>query len=92
MLNLYKIVEPLVGCRCMVATNVDCENHLRDFIKTYKSAKDVNNDEGKTFLFFECEFDSEDSIFKLLELFGACVAYRPNDIFEVMKIGDGIVI
>ena len=92
MLNKIVIEDSVTGGHGEVFTNVDCIDELRNFLKAYASAKDVNNDEGKKFLFFDCEFDSEDSLAELLDLFGACVAFRPNDIFEVVEFGGEIQI
>ena len=92
MLNNIVIEDSVTGGHGEVFTNVDCIDELRDFLKAYASARDVNNDEGKTFLFFDREFDSEDSLADLLDLFGACVAFRPNDIFDVVELGDVIQI
>lgn len=92
MLNKIVIEDSVTGGHGEVFTNVDCIDELRDFLKAYASARDVNNDEGKTFLFFDREFDSEDSLADLLDLFGACVAFRPNDIFDVVELGDVIQI
>lgn len=92
MLNKIVIEDSVTGGHGEVFTNVDCIDELRDFLKAYASARDVNNDEGKTFLFLDREFDSEDSLADLLDLFGACVAFRPNDIFEVVEFGGEIQI
>lgn len=92
MLNKIVIEDSVTGGHGEVFTNVDCIDELRDFLKAYASARDVNNDEGKTFLFFDREFDSEDSLADLLDEFGACVAFRPNDIFEVVEFGGVIKI
>lgn len=92
MLNKIVIDDSVTGGHGEVFTNVDCIDELRDFLKAYASARDVNNDEGKTFLFLDREFDSEDSLADLLDLFGACVAFRPNDIFEVVEFGGEIQI
>ena len=92
MLNKIVIEDSVTGGHGEVFTNVDCIDELRDFLKAYASARDVNNDEGKTFLFFDREFDSEDSLADLLDLFGACVAFRPNDIFDVVELGGVIQI
>ena len=92
MLKRIKIEDSVTGGHGEVFTNVDCIDELRDFLKAYASARDVNNDEGKTFLFFDREFDSEDSLANLLDEFGACVAFRPNDIFEVVNFGGVIEI
>ena len=93
MLKRIKITDSVTGGHGEVVTNVDCIDELRDFLKAYASARDVNNDTGKTFLFFDyCEFDSEDSLADLLDEFGACVAFRPNDIFEVVDCGGVIEI
>lgn len=92
MLNKIVIEDSVTGGHGEVFTNVDCIDELRNFLKAYASARDVNNDEGKKFLFFDCEFDSEDSLAELLDLFGACVAFRPNDIFEVVEFGGEIQI
>ena len=92
MLNKIVIEDSVTGGHGDVFTNVDCIDELRNFLKAYASARDVNNDEGKTFLFFDREFDSENSLADLLDEFGACVAYRPNDIFEVEEIGGEIQI
>lgn len=93
MLKRIKIKDSVTGGYGEVFTNVDCINELRDFLKAYANARDVNNDEGKTFLFFDYyEFDSEDSLANLLDEFGACVAFRPNDIFEVLEFGGEIQI
>lgn len=86
MLKRIKIEDSVTGGHGEVFTNVDCIDELRNFLKAYASARDVNNDTGKTFLFFDYyEFDSEDSLANLLDEFGACVAFRPNDIFEVVE-------
>lgn len=87
MLNKIVIEDSVTGGHGEVFTNVDCIDELRNFLKAYASARDVNNDEGKTFLFLDREFDSEDSLADLLDLFGACVAFRPNDIFKVVEFG-----
>ena len=92
MLNKIVIEDSVTGGHGEVFTNVDCIDELRNFLKAYASARDVNNDEGKTFLFFDREFDSEDSLSDLLDEFGACVAFRPNDIFEVVEFGGEIQI
>ena len=93
MLNKIVIDDSVTGGHGEVFTNVDCIDELRDFLKAYASARDVNNDTGKTFLFFDYyEFDSEDSLANLLDEFGACVAFRPNDIFEVVEFGGEIQI
>ena len=92
MLNKILIEDSVTCGHCEVFTNVDCIDELRNFLKAYASARDVNNDEGKTFLFLDREFDSEDSLADLLDLFGACVAFRPNDIFEVVELGGVIKI
>lgn len=92
MLNKIVIEDSVTGGHGEVFTNVDCIEELRNFLKAYAIARDVNNDEGKKFLFFDCEFDSEDSLAELLDLFGACVAFRPNDIFEVVEFGGEIQI
>ena len=92
MINKIVIENSVKGGHGEVFTNVDCIDELRNFLKAYASARDVNNDEGKTFLFFDREFDSEDSLADLLDLFGACVAFRPNDIFEVVEFGGEIQI
>lgn len=93
MLKRIKIEDSVTGGHGEVFTNVDCINELRNFLKAYASARDVNNDTGKTFLFFDYyEFDSEDSLANLLDEFGACVAFRPNDIFEVVESGGEIQI
>ena len=92
MLKKIVIEDSVTGGHGEVFTNVDCIDELRNFLKAYASARDVNNDEGKTFLFFDREFDSEDSLADLLDLFGACVAFRPNDIFEVVEFGGEIQI
>lgn len=92
MLNKIVIEDSITGGHGEVFTNVDCIDELRDFLKAYASARDVNNDEGKTFLFFDREFDSEDSLADLLDLFGACVAFRQDDIFEVVEFGGVIQI
>lgn len=92
MLNKIVIEDSVTGGHGEVFTNVDCIDELRDFLKAYASARDVNNDEGKTFLFFDREFDSEDSLADLLDLFGACVAFRQDDIFEVVDCGGVIEI
>ena len=92
MLNKIVIEDSVTGGHGEVFTNVDCIDELRNFFMAYASARDVNNDEGKKFLFFDCEFDSEDSLAELLDLFGACVAFRPNDIFEVVEFGGEIQI
>ena len=87
MLNKIVIEDSVTGGHGEVFTNVDCIDELRNFLKAYASARDVNNDEGKTFLFLDREFDSENSLANLLDEFGACVAFRPNDIFEVVELG-----
>ena len=93
MLKRIKIEDSVTGGHGEVFTNVDCIDELRDFLKAYASARDMNNDTGKTFLFFDYyEFDSEDSLADLLDEFGACVAFRPNDIFEVVELGGVIQI
>ena len=92
MLNKIVIEDSVTGGHGEVFTNVDCIDELRNFLKAYASARDVNNDEGKTFLFFDREFDSEDSLADLLDLFGACVAFRQDDIFEVVEFGGVIQI
>lgn len=92
MLKRIRIEDSVTGGHGEVVTNVDCVDKLRDFLKAYANARDVNNDEGKTFLFFDCEFDSEDSLASLLDLFGECVAYKPDDIFEIVELGGEIVI
>ena len=92
MLNKIVIEDSVTGGHGDVFTNVDCIDELRNFLKAYASARDVNNDEGKTFLFFDREFDSENSLADLLDEFGACVAFRPNDIFEVVEFGGEIQI
>ena len=92
MLNKIVIEDSVTGGHGEVFTNVDCIGELRDFLKAYASARDVNNDEGKTFLFLDREFDSEDSLADLLDLFGACVAFRQDDIFEVVEFGGEIQI
>lgn len=93
MLKRIKIEDSVTGGHGEVFTNVDCIDELRNFLKAYASARDVNNDTGKTFLFFDYyEFDSEDSLANLLDEFGACVAFRPNDIFEVVESGGEIQI
>lgn len=92
MLNKIVIDDSVTGVHGEVFTNVDCIDELRDFLKAYASARDVNNDTGKTFLFLDREFDSEESLADLLDLFGACVAFRPNDIFEVVEFGGEIQI
>lgn len=93
MLNKIVIEDSVTGGHGEVFTNVDCIDELRDFLKAYKIARDVNNDTGKTFLFFDYyEFDSEDSLADLLDLFGACVAFRQDDIFEVVEFGGEIQI
>lgn len=92
MLNKIVIDDSVTGGHGEVFTNVDCIDELRNFLKAYASARDVNNDEGKTFLFFDREFDSEDSLADLLDLFGACVAFRQDDIFEVVEFGGVIQI
>lgn len=92
MLKRIKIEDSVTGGHGEVFTNVDCINDLRDFLKAYASARDVNNDEGKTFLFFGWEFDSEDSLVDLLEFFGTCVAFRTDDIFDVVESGGEIQI
>lgn len=92
MLKRIKIEDSVTGGSGEVFTNVDCINELRDFLKAYASARDVNNEEGKTFLFFGWEFDSEDSLVDLLEFFGTCVAFRTDDIFEVVESGGEIQI
>ena len=93
MLNKIVIEDSVTGGHGEVFTNVDCIDELRDFLKAYASARDVNNDTGKTFLFFDYyEFDSEDSLANLLDEFGACVAFRPDDIFEVVELGGVIQI
>lgn len=92
MLKRIKIEDSVTGGHGEVFTNVDCINELRDFLKAYANARDVNNDEGKTFLFFGWEFDSEDRLVDLLEFFGTCVAFRTDDIFEVVESGGEIQI
>ena len=92
MINKIVIEDSVTGGHGEVFTNVDCIDELRNFLKAYASARDVNNDEGKTFLFFDREFDSEDSLAVLLDLFGTCVAFRPDDIFEVVNFGGVIEI
>lgn len=92
MLKRIRIEDSVTGGHGEVFTNVDCINELRDFLKAYANARDVNNDEGKTFLFFGWEFDSEDSLVDLLEFFGTCVAFRTDDIFEVVESGGEIQI
>lgn len=92
MLKRIRIEDSVTGGHGEVFTNVDCINELRDFLKAYASARDVNNDEGKTFLFFGWEFDSEDSLVDLLDFFGSCVTVRPDDIFEVVDFGGEIQI
>ena len=92
MLKRILIDDSVTGGHVEVFTNVDCINELRDFLKAYANARDVNNDEGKTFLFFGWEFDSEDSLANLLDLFGECVTVRPDDIFEVIELGGEIQI
>lgn len=70
MLKRIRIEDSVTGGRGEVFTNVDCIDELRDFLKAYASARDVNNDTGKTFLFFDYyEFDSEDSLANLLDEF-----------------------
>ena len=92
MLNKIVIEDSVTGGHGEVFTNVDCIDELRNFLKAYANARDVNNDEGKTFLFFDREFDSEDSLADLLDEFGACVAFRAYDIFEVVNFGGVIEI
>ena len=92
MLNKIVIEDSVTGGHGEVFTNVDCIDELRNFLKAYAIARDVNNDTGKTFLFFDREFDSEDSLADLLNLFGACVAFRQDDIFEVVEFGGEIQI
>lgn len=92
MLNKIVIEDSVTGGHGEVFTNVDCIDELRNFLKAYASARDVNNDEGEKFLFLDREFDSEDSLADLLDEFGACVAFRPNDIFEVVEFGGEIQI
>lgn len=92
MLNKIVIEDSVTGGHGEVFTNVDCIDELRNFLKAYASSRDVNNDEGEKFLFLDREFDSEDSLADLLDLFGACVAFRPNDIFEVVEFGGEIQI
>lgn len=92
MLKRIKIEDSVTGGHGEVLTNVDCIDDLRDFLKAYASARDVNNDEGKTFLFYDSEFDSEDSLADLLEFFGTCVTVRQDDIFEVVDFGGEIQI
>ena len=92
MLKRILIDDSVTGGHVEVFTNVDCINELRDFLKSYASARDVNNDEGKTFLFFGWEFDSEDRLVDLLDFFGSCVTVRPDDIFEVIELGGEIQI
>ena len=92
MLNKIVIEDSVTGGHGEVFTNVDCIDELRNFLKAYAIARDVNNDEGETFLFFDREFDSEDSLADLLDLFSACVAFRPDDIFEVVNFGGVIEI
>lgn len=70
MLKRIKIEDSVTGGHGEVFTNVDCIDELRDFLKAYASARDVNNDTGKTFLFFDYyEFDSEDSLANLSDEF-----------------------
>lgn len=92
MLKRIKIEDSVTGGHGEVFTNVDCINELRDFLKAYANARDVNNDEGKTFLYYGWELDSEDSLANLLDFFGTLVSFRPNDIFEVVYFGGEIVI
>lgn len=92
MLKRILIDDSVTDGHVEVFTNVDCIDELRDFLKAYASARDVNNDEGETFLFYDSEFDSEDSLADLLDLFGAYVAFRPDDIFEVVESGGEIQI
>ena len=92
MLNKIVIEDSVTGGHGEVFTNVDCIDELRNFLKAYASARDVNNDEGKTFLFLDLECDSENSLANLLDEFGACVAFRQNDIFEVVELGGVIQI
>lgn len=92
MLKRIRIEDSVTGGHGEVVTNVDCVDKLRDFLKAYANARDVNNDEGKTFLFFDCEFDSEDSLANLLDFFGTLVTFRTGDIFEVVESGGEIVI
>lgn len=92
MLNKIVIEDSVTGGHGEVFTNVDCIDELRNFLKAYAIARDVNNDEGETFLFFDREFDSEDSLADLLDEFGTCVAFRPDDIFEVVNFGGVIEI
>lgn len=92
MINKIVIEDSVTGGHGEVFTNVDCIDELRDFLKAYASARDVNNDEGKTFLFLDREFDSENSLADLLYEFGACVAFRQDDIFEVVELGGVIQI
>lgn len=47
MLKRIKIEDSVTGGRGEVFTNVDCIDELRDFLKAYASARDVNNDTGK---------------------------------------------
>ena len=44
MLKRIKIDDSVTGGHGEVFTNVDCINELRDFLKAYASARDVNND------------------------------------------------
>ena len=92
MLNKIVIEDSVTGGHGEVFTNVDCIDELRNFLKAYASARDVNNDEGETFLFFDREFDSEDSLADLLDEFGTRVAFRPDDIFGVVNFGGVIEI
>lgn len=92
MLKRIKIEDSVTGGHGEVFTNVDCINELRDFLKAYASARDVNNDEGKTFWFYGWELDSEDSLVDLLDFFGTLVTFRTGDIFEVVESGGEIVI
>lgn len=92
MLKRIKIEDSVTGGHGEVFTNADCIDELRDFLKAYASARDVNNDEGKTFLFYGWELDSEDSLVDLLNFFGTLVTFRSGDIFEIVEFGGEIVI
>lgn len=92
MLKRIKIENSITGGHGEVVTNVDCVDELRDFLKAYANALDVNNDEGKTFLYYGWELDSEDSLENLLDFFGTLVSFRPDDIFEVVDFGGEIKI
>lgn len=51
MLKRIRIEDSVTGGHGEVVTNVDCVDKLRDFLKAYANARDVNNDEGKRFCF-----------------------------------------